>query len=190
MRHGKFLAKRKYFPIVLWGLLILAILGMSFGGVRAYLSASADSVSNSFSVDVHPTITVSDEYKVTVSNTDYAVYLRAAVVVNWKSTSSDNLLAAMPMGNTDYTLEAGENWFKHTDGFYYYRTAVQSTFTTTPVVTLMANTTQTGYSLVANVAVQAIQAVGTTDGDNPIDAVQDAWGISASQIAGGSAATP
>ena len=96
MRRGKFHKRKNRFPAVLLAVLILAVMGASFGGVRAYLSHSGGEVNNSFTTEKHPTIAVSDDYEVTVSNTDYAVYLRAAVVVNWKSTTNNNLLAAVP----------------------------------------------------------------------------------------------
>lgn len=178
MRHGKY-QKRTISPAI-WIVLILAVLGMSFGGARAYLSHTGGEVENSFTTEVHPTITVSDDYKVTVSNTNYAVYLRAAVVVNWKSEGTGNLLAALPAAGTDYTV--GRDWVKH-DGFYYYKQAVTNGEINSPVVSLTAST-KDGYTLIADVAVQAIQAVGQTDDATPIDAVEQAWGIPTNTING------
>ena len=178
MRHGKY-QKRTISPAI-WIVLILAVLGMSFGGARAYLSHAGGEVENSFTTEVHPTITVSDDYKVTVSNTNYAVYLRAAVVVNWKSEGTGNLLAALPAAGTDYTV--GSDWVKQ-GGFYYYKQAVTNGEINSPVVSLTAST-KDGYTLIADVAVQAIQAVGQTDSDSPVDAVFDAWGITAGEIKG------
>ena len=183
MRRGKFHKRKNRFPAVLLAVLILAVMGASFGGVRAYLSHSGGQVENSFTTEVHPTIAVSDDYKVTVSNTDYAVYLRAAVVVNWKSEGTGNLLAALPEKSQtgDYLVNA--DWKDGGDGFYYYKQAVTNGQTTSPIVSL-STSSKTGYTLVANVAVQAIQAVGQTDGNNPVDAVDAAWGITADAIKG------
>ena len=182
MRHGKYQSPRRKTSLALWIFLILAVLGMSFGGARAYLSASTDPVSNRFTVANYPTISLNSDNSVTVTDSGYTVYLRAAVVVNWQSTTSSGLLASVPVEGTDYALAAGANWFKHTDGFYYYKLPIQSG-TTEPAVTLTSKTAKIGYDLVANVAVQTIQAVGTTDtGNKP--AVEAAWGITPTEISG------
>ena len=180
MRHSKE-QNRNPFPI-LRVILILALLTVSVGGVRAYLLHSDEVVSNSFVVDSHPSITVNTDYRVTISNTAYPVYLRAAVVVNWKDAEG-HILATVPTG---YKLTPGKDtqtgaaWVQHSDGFYYYNKAVNSEEETLPVIAPLTGI-QDNYTLVADVAVQAIQAVGTTDADGK-DAVFDAWGISGSQI--------
>lgn len=175
MRHGKFQSQKSKISPALLVILILAVLGTSFGGVRAYLSLLAtDHVSNSFSIDSDPELSVDSNHYVTVKNTNYPVYLRAAVVVNWMRDDK-TILADMPAG-TDYSLSPGENWFLHTDGFYYYNQAVSNGTLKTPVVTLRSSKTNGDYKLVVNVAVQAIQAVGTTD-EGSVTAVVDAWKV-------------
>lgn len=178
MRHNQSQNPRRKASPALWGILLLAALGMSFGGTKAYLSYSAGPVPNRFTADVHPTISVSDDYKVTVSNTAYGVYLRAAVVVNWKSTDGNSILAAMPKEGTDYTVDGA--WEKLDENFYYYNQVVTNGTIDAPIVTLSG--TKSGYTLVANIAVQAVQAVGQTDEDDPQDAVFNAWNIQAAQI--------
>ena len=170
---------------LLWVLLLLALLTVSAGGVRAYLLHSGDAVTNEFQVESDPKISINSTYEVTVSNTAYPVYLRAAVVVNWKDTEG-HILATVPTG---YTLtpskdaKTGAAWVKHTDGFYYYTKSVITGEDIPPVITLSPpSVEQEGYTLVADVAVQAIQAIGTTDGAAPVDAVKDAWGISGAEI--------
>ena len=182
MRRGKFQKRKNRFPAVLLAVLILAVMGASFGGVRAYLSHSGGEVNNSFTTEKHPTLTVDNDYRVTVSNTDYAVYLRAAMVVNWDNNSSDTILAAK---SGDYALSINsQDWYQHTDGFYYYKQAVtKEKNTTSPLITSISGD-KTGYTLKVDVAVQAIQAVGQTDGNNPVDAVHAAWGITADAIKG------
>ena len=176
MYRGKYQLRRKKYTPVVWIVLILGLLGISFGGVRAYLFLSAqEQVTNTFSVDDHPEVTVGEGYSVAV-NANYPVYLRAAVVLNWK-TANDKLLAVVPSG---YTLET--QWIYH-DGFYYYPAPVYPTDQDIPPVidSLTApGEGQAGYQadclLIADVAVQAVQAVGSTDsGDIP--AVRDAWGV-------------
>lgn len=171
---------------ILRAALLLALLTVSVGGVRAYLLHSDQAVSNTFAVDEDPKLSISESHEVTVSDTAYPVYLRAAVVVNWKDADG-KILATVPSG---YTLtpgkdtETGATWVKNNeDGFYYYTKSVLAGETTPPVITLTPpSVEQEGYTLVADVAVQAIQAVGTTDGESPVDAVQNAWGISGDAI--------
>ena len=79
-------------------------------------------------------------------------------------------------------MTPGPGWVLH-GGFYYYKQAVTNGEINSPVVSLTAST-KDGYTLIADVAVQAIQAVGQTDGSSPIDAVEQAWGISANTIKG------
>ena len=178
MRRGKYQKAYRRISPATWIILILALLSLSFGGVRAYLSISGGSVTNTFDTDNNPVISVLDDYTVTVT-ADYAVYLRAAVVPNWKSTTNNNLLAAIPAKGTDYTV--GKDWVFH-NGFYYYTQPVtKAQPTTTAIVTSIANTKE-GYTLTMDVAVQAIQAIGTTDtGD--MKAVLNAWGVDPSTLA-------
>lgn len=183
MSYGNSHFPKRKFPPALWAFLILAVLSMSFGGAWAYLHHSTkDAVINQFAVDEHPAAVVDESNRVKLNNTDYAVYLRAAVTVNWKGSST--VLAAMPVKGTDYTETLGDGWFLHTDGFYYYRKAVtKDNNQTTPVVTITEVVPRTGYTLVANIAVQSVQAVGTVDGGTTT-AVEDAWGITPAQIGG------
>lgn len=170
---------------LLWLILILLLLGSTVGGVSAYLSASSNELKNEFQVDKPPTVTVTDN-SITVEDPGYAVYLRAAVVVNWKSTTTGNLLAEIPQEGEgkDYTLTAGDGWFKHSDGFYYYKGVIDNGISETIPITLTTISSKDGYALTIQIAAQTVQAVGTTDGADPIDAVVDAWGITAGQILG------
>lgn len=173
MRHGKYQTPgRKISPLLLV-LLVLALMSTTFGGVWAYLSHSAEPVSNTFTTDTDPVISVDSGYKVSVSNTQYPVYLRAAVVVNWKSADNSSVIMSVPVEGVDYKISG--DWSKLDGNFYYYKQAVTSGTVDTPIVTLLG--TKTGYTLVADVAVQAVQAIGKTD-DGSKSAVEDAWGIS------------
>lgn len=177
MYRGKYQTPRKKYPPVFWIMLILALLGATFGGVSAYLSHSTQTpVTNSFSTDAHPVITV-DGYFVTVQSSNYPVYLRAAVVPNWV-TESGNYLAAVPV---NYDLVIADGWDYRDDGFYYYHQPVYPN-PSQPIPVIKSLTPpsegnagyQAGCRLVADLSVQAVQAVGYTD-DGKI-AVEDAWG--------------
>ena len=173
MRHGKFETPRRQFSPTVWIVLLLAVTAMSLGGVGAYLLHSTEQpVTNTFVTEAIPQISVSDDYKVTVSNTNYPVYLRAAVVVNWKSTNGKTVLATMPVEGTDYTVN--KDWELKDGNFYYYNRSVTNETIKAPIVTV--NGTKTNYELVVDVAVQAVQAVGTVDGGTTL-AVEDAWGL-------------
>ena len=129
MRRGKYQTKRKSYAI--WIILSIAILSVSFGGARAYLLHSSDEpLVNSFSTDINPVITVDDDYSVSVTSSAYPVYLRAAVVVYWR-TVNENVLADVPSG---YTLETSDEWKFH-NGFYYYCQPVQVGSDIPPVIT-------------------------------------------------------
>ena len=173
MSRGKFQTRRRRMFPVFWILLILALMGTAFGGVWAYLSLSAEPVSNTFAPDTDPVVSVDGGYQVTVSNTQYAVYLRAAVVVNWKSTDNGSVIFSKPVEGVDYKVNG--DWSKLDGDFYYYKEAVTNGTIDAPIVTLTG--IKTGYTLVADVAVQAVQAIGQTD-DGTKSAVEDAWGIS------------
>lgn len=177
MRRGKYQKTYRRNSPATWIILVVVLLSLSFGGARAYLSISGGSVTNSFDKDVNPVISVDNEYKVTVA-ADYAVYLRAAVVPNWKSNSTNNILADVPVKDTDYTV--GSDWV-YNGGYYYYTQPVtQAQPTTTAIVTKISNTKE-GYTLIMNVAVQSIQAIGTTD-NGDIKAVVNAWGVDPSTL--------
>lgn len=185
MSHGKYESRKKPVPVLVWILIVLALVGMSFGGAVAYLSASTPQVENDFTVASAPNPQVynnnNGEYYVDIGDPGYAVYVRAAVVVNWKNKEG-NVLAVAP---TEFSITPGDNWFEH-GGFYYYNEAVNNETVANPIFTsISANTSKTGYTLTVDVAVQTIQALGTTDEDN-VDAVKDAWGMSASEITGAS----
>lgn len=167
-----------------WVLLIVAILGISLGGVSAYLTWSSDRVENQFVFAEHPQATVTSvqtekgtTYNITVTDPGYAVYLRATAVVNWENSDDTlkTIVADMPKADADYTLEIDtNNWTQGADGFYYYKHTIQSN-TSVPFVTVNERVPKDGYNLKVTVLAQTIQAVGTTDADDSITAVQDAW---------------
>lgn len=155
----------------------LALVIAATGAVYGYLSAQSGPVTNTFTPETEEKPSITNDYKVSVGNTGYDVYVRAAVVVTWKD-GSGNVYAEMPT----YTVPLGTDWFEH-DGFYYYTNKVASGDSTTDLLTNTISATSaapSGYSLHVEIIAQTIQALGTTDGNAPIPAVQDAWGIQVS----------
>ena len=189
MSRGKYQNKRKPFPILPVVLIALLVVALTSGGAVAYLARSGnDPVTNSFVKTPNPSITVdNDDYSVTVNtgNADhqYAVYLRAAVVPNWKN--GNNVIAVSP---DKFTVTKGTDWFLHSDGFYYYTKPI-SNGTTSPIYTAIETTSNPGGMLEVDIAVQAIQALGTTDETPEILAVLDAWGIPIQSIDSGASPT-
>lgn len=197
-KNGKFQKKRRI-PLISWILLAVVILSLSAGSVVAWLSIPGGQVENSFTPDdnLNPTITETfkendDKLKqnvvVRVGDTGYAVYVRAAIVVNWKNAEDGNVLGQTPVLDGDYTLTLNEtDWF-YKDGFYYHKAMVNTGGTTANLITSCqlkegitppVDTTVTPnvkYDLNVEIIAQTIQALGTTDtGDTP--AVTDAWGV-------------
>lgn len=171
--------------------------------VYAYLSATDGPVTNTFTPDVetNPSIdeTFTDNVKTNVSvnvgELDYAVYVRAAIVVTWQKTvtvdgvEQVHVYGQLPVAETDYSIDinAGNDkpWFQQGD-FYYYRQKVDSTEPNSNVSTaaLINSVTEKadankpdGYTLHVEIIAQTIQALGGTDADDT-PAVTDAWGIS------------
>lgn len=188
--------RKRILPVLLAVTFVLAV---TVATVYAYLSASTNTVSNSFSADVDPVLSITETFKDNVKSnvavqvekageTTYTVYVRAAIVVTWKDASG-NVLATKPVegDDEDYTIDLNiedgegepEPWFLHTDGYYYCKSPVQSGNATPVLITTCApveGKTPEGYGLNVEIIAQAVQAKGTTDvGGTP--AVTDAWGV-------------
>lgn len=178
MPHSKQTTHKRRVPFLL--ILLVAVLCTTVFAA-AYLYLSSNTVENSFTAETNPGTSVSG-YAVNVGDPGYAVYVRAAVVVNWKSSSATNtVLAEMPKEGTDgdYTLTMNTtDWFEH-GGFWYCKAPVTAA-TPALVSEFTQINTKVGYDLKLELVSQTIQALGTTDEDangNSIPAVTDAWGI-------------
>ena len=162
-------------------LTVIAILSavsiLSVGPSYAYLKAEADPAKNTLTADVSVNPTVTDN-QINVGATDYSVYVRAAVVINWKNGNSVH--SVKPTETADYTLTVNENWTQKDDGFYLYGVAVPSGTPISVPVTVTAKAKsvppEEGYTLSVDFLVQTIQSAGTTDGtDSGVKAIKDAW---------------
>lgn len=165
MRHGKRKSPAKQLTAALWILLILAVPGILFGGVVAYLSDSTEELKNEFEVDNMPAVVVAaDQKSVTVTSPNYPVYVRVKVVGN-KVVGEGVILP----GYYECTLTDTTDWFAD-DGFWYYRKPVEASLTEIelePQFTVSPDAT-------INMIAQTVQAVGKTDDDAKF-AVEDAW---------------
>ena len=189
---GKYRRKKRTMPLASWLLVLMAVLSLSTGAVVAYLAASTGAVTNSFNAaqskdpivaeSMSPDKLTKSNVAVQPNNPGYAVYVRAAVLVNWKN-GDGNVLAKAPVLGTDYSLDPGDSrWFEH-GGFYYYAEMVKDeadvqdkTSNLIDFITVQQPAPESNYKLNVEIITQTIQALGTTDvGDTP--AVTDAWGI-------------
>lgn len=177
--------RKRILPVILAVLLIAAV---TVATVYAYLKTSTPAVTNSFSADVDPDITITESFKddvksnvaVKVGDTGYSVYVRAVIVVTWKNAENGDVLATKPVAGTDYEISLNtSDWFEK-DGFYYHEEPVPSKGTTADLIISckpIAGKTPAGYGLNVEIVAQTIQAKGNTDDTSETPAVTDAWGV-------------
>jgi len=153
--------------------------------VAAYLFINLGPLTNNFQAAGAMDPEVNNDYTIKVPNNGYAVYVRAAIVVNWQAEvgGEKKVLGDVPVEGVDYTLTLNaDDWLKGSDGFYYYKTMVTPAEkdTTASIVsefTTLKTVVYDGveYSVNIDIISQTIQALGTTD-DGTKRAVEDAWG--------------
>ncbi len=175
--------------IIIISVISLLLLTGLFMTVYAILyGKSSDSVENVLRADSEsdPTITETFEsnrktdVKVVVPKTGYSVFVRGLVVVNWKNSDGE-IYSVAPVAGTDYTITLNTtDWFLK-DGYYYHKAPVVSEGSTSVLVSECVKTSTSnapeGYFLSVEILAQTIQAIGTTDEDDNILAVTNAWGV-------------
>lgn len=186
--------KQKWLAAILIAMLAITA---TTGAVYAYLSATTDSVENTFTAAPTHTIDIRETFptgvtnptkeniKVDVGNPGYAVYVRVAIVVTWQNAANE-VYGQAPVEDTDYKIELdNSNWFEGSDGFYYYSQMVaydgenDGTKVTEALIDQCYQTAPApadGYTLHVEIIAQTIQAKGSTD-DDDIPAVTDAWEV-------------
>ena len=159
-------------------LVALVLVAAIIGTTIAYYMITSPTTENTFEVAAPGSLTVNETFTegdtekknvyVTLNGGDTSVYVRAAIVITFQDASG-NVLAKVPVKDTDYTIEMGPNWTLKSDGFwYYYDTVAPDTSTTNLIVS--CKTLNTSYKLVVEVLAQSIQAA-------PTDAVLEQWGF-------------
>lgn len=121
-------------------------------------------------------VTVDGDGKAVVGDIGYTVYVRAAVIANWK-TEDGSIYGKNAEEGTDYTFTAGEDWFKAGDGYYYYSNPVESGGETSALITDFSAITEApnGCSLSVDISAEIIQESGSTD-DDDTPTVTAVWG--------------
>lgn len=171
-------------------LITIAILLLTAAGTTlAYLQDRTDPVNNVFvpaqvSCSVvengreytDNVVNISEKSNVTVKNTGtVSAYIRAAVLVTWKSESGV-VYAAVPEAG-DYTLQIGTGDWTEQDGFYWYRDDVAPGSATSALITSAKQLREgpvgpdgTQYYLSVEIVAEAIQVEGMG-----ADTAQAAW---------------
>ena len=185
-RKAQFLYKTSSLVICL-----LLIVTVVIGGTVAYIFTKTSEVENTFVMPEY-NVEIDEEFSGTVKENvaveiigDMEVYVRASVLVSWKDANG-NILATAPVENADYQMSMGEssNWFKASDGFYYYKLPVRGTKsvdangavtgTSTEILIekceVLKAAPKEGYHLAVDILSQVIQAT-------PTEAVVTAWGV-------------
>lgn len=173
----------------LTGILLLLVLMMSFtvGGAYAYLHWN-DSLQNSFTYESSVTPDVKENFSgsektnvyVNVGDTGYSVYVRAAVLINWKNEAGE-VLANIPELTNDYEIQynlTDSDWFDGGDGFYYFANPVNSLGNTDILISKCVEVDDSpidGYKLNVDIVTQTIQSAGFTDAGVPL--VTEAWKV-------------
>lgn len=121
--------------------------------------------------------TVKEDVYFKVGETDYPVYVRAAIVITWQN--ADGIVYfSKPIEDDNYTIDLNLiDWEQKEDGFYYFRNPVISGGLTSSLIyecrQIKAAPVE-GYTLNVEIIVQTVQAVGSTDGENNTPET-DAW---------------
>lgn len=172
-------------PPVLWALVaVVLVFSVSVGAMLAYLKMSSAEVRDNFTVAADYPIAsadVLDDWCIMVGSTpvpddSYSVYVRAVANAMWKD-SNGHVVNGVPDGcDSTSSVNTVGGWLRGSDGYYYYSLPVPYGGTTAPLFASFSKNEANGYTLTVNVFAQTIQAVGSTDAETPVAAVNDAWG--------------
>lgn len=184
-RPGRPLSSRKaLFALVSVLVLVFAAVGVTV----AYLQTQTEPLENQFtpakvSCKVEETFEDNVKSNVTIQNTgDTDAFIRVAVVANWVQTDENSsvtsVYAQQPVAGTDYTLtladDVNEKWLKDSNGFYYYKDAVQPNEVTAVLIEEckpIEGKAPAGYTLAVEIVASAIQA-------SPETVAEEYWHIS------------
>ena len=140
------------------------------GSTVAYIVTKTGEVKNTFTP---PDINIDISGDNIANKGDIPVYVRAAVVVNWVNETDGSILSATPVEGTDYeaVYNTDNGWAKGSDGFWYYKTALDpNVAAATLMKTVTQKTQKDGYKLQVQVLSSAIQTT-------PASAVEQSWGV-------------
>lgn len=154
-------------------MVVVALVAAIVPATIAFMKEQTTEVKNTFnkgevSVDINEEFDGTVKENVNFTN-DGTVYeqVRASITINWVDADG-NVSAQAPVAGVDYTISFGDNWSKDGDSFwYYYEGAIGPGETTTNLInSVQPLVEKEGYTLMVDIAAQAIQA----------DSADDAWG--------------
>ena len=146
-------------------------------GTLTHLFVESEALENTFtpadvSCQVLETFDGETKSDVRIKNTGKAsAYIRAAVVVNWKSANGTSVTAQMPVEGTDYEILFGsDGWELANDGFRYYTLPVSVGDETAILIEscTCTGTPPDGFYLSVEIVASAIQS-------SPASVVADYW---------------
>ena len=162
---------------------LILLLALSVGIAASYIITGTSPIENIFdpariscSVESDDGLTKSNVY---VKNTgNVPIYVRTAIIVNWQSNASNGEIhARAPREGIDYTISLSDDplWVKGADGYWYYCKPLAPDADTPILIKEITPLTDapTGYFFAPQVLASAVQST-------PIDAVVQAWGVTAS----------
>lgn len=167
-----------------WKALIVAalavvILTAAVGGTMAWLSTNTNALTNTFepakvTCAVEETFTGQKKENVKIKNTgDTDAYIRAMVIGNW-CDKDNKVVQSIDFDATNYFGYLGVNWFKGSDGFYYYKEQIAPEASTGVlfgyIEQVESKKPEGADHLEVNIICQAIQST-------PAEAVQEAWKV-------------
>ncbi len=165
--------------ILLVALCVVLVAALAIGGTVAWLTASSDAVTNTFTpgdvtVEIKETVEYNIKKSVQIKNTgNVDAYIRVAVVVNCIDSEGNVILGTPP------SWTAASGWTK-LGGYYYYNLVVPAGGTTDNLLdddgVVLKDSDGNLYSV--DILAQGIQAAGGT-GNTP--AVTEAWGVTYSK---------
>lgn len=154
---------------------VLLLLGAAVGSTVAFLTTQTKPVENSFEyAKVSCEVTGSKE-NVQIKNTgNTAAYIRATYVVTWRDAKG-NIVPTPDQNLYAYELTENptKNWVQGKGGYFYYPTPVapvQKTDGSLLTCKVTKQPAEPEYFLYVEVIAESIQS-------EPIDAIQEAWGI-------------
>lgn len=163
--------------ILLASLLVILLLAIS--GTIAYLTQKTEPIENEFTPSkvacrVQETFKDGLKENVSIQNTgNIPAYIRAYVIANWVSVADGEIYAVAPVQGVDYSMEFLTNdWFRSSDGFWYYSKPVDPAEYTSVLIRSASQLTDApaGYQLRLEIHAGAIQA-------EPVTTVQTQWGV-------------
>lgn len=131
---------RTHKKAVLIGLSAMLLAVATIGGTLAWLTSTPPTLTNTFIPgdvpnEIHEDFNGSTKSNVTIKNVgNVPAFIRVALVPAWRNNDTDHTGAGLATNGT-YTISINTaDWTLGSDGYYYYKNAVQPNASTTALV--------------------------------------------------------